>query len=144
MSTVTELEDRESTCDSSSIWDVEVFFDGDCPLCSREIAALRRMDRRKRIRFTDIAAAEFSPEQIGKSMAELMDQIHGRLPDGTWIVGVEVFRRLYSAVGFSWLVAATRLPLISPLMEFGYRQFAKRRLKWTGRCGSSADGCRTS
>jgi predicted DCC family thiol-disulfide oxidoreductase YuxK len=56
-------------------------------------------------------------------------------------VGVEVFRRLYSAVGFSWLVAATRLPIISPLLEFGYRQFAKRRLKWTGRCHSSGDGC---
>ena len=145
MSTATEqLEDRESACKLDSIWDVEVFFDGNCPLCRREIAALRRLDRRKRIRFTDIAADGFSPEHYAKSMAELMDQIHGRLPDGAWIVGVEVFRRLYSAVGFSWLVAATRLPLISPLLEIGYRQFAKRRLKWTGRCGSSADGCRSS
>jgi predicted DCC family thiol-disulfide oxidoreductase YuxK len=144
MSTATEqLEDRESACKLNSTWDVEVFFDGDCPLCSREIAALRRMDRRRRIRFTDIAVDGFSPEQYDKNMSELMDQIHGRLPDGAWIVGVEVFRRLYSAVGFSWLVAATRLPLISHLLETGYRQFAKRRLKWTGRCQPSS-GCRSS
>jgi predicted DCC family thiol-disulfide oxidoreductase YuxK len=144
MNTVVEREVNESSAERSVNWDVEVFFDGDCPLCSREIAALRRLDRRRRIRFTDVAADGFSPEQYGKSMSELMDQIHGRLPDGAWIVGVEVFRRLYSAVGFSWLVAATRLPVISPLLEIGYRQFAKRRLKWTGRCGSPADRCRLS
>ena len=32
--------------------DVEVFYDGDCPLCTREIRLLRRLDRRGRIRFT--------------------------------------------------------------------------------------------
>ncbi|MCL4204143.1 MAG: DUF393 domain-containing protein [Pirellulaceae bacterium] len=140
---VTDPEVHDSRCNPHSNWDIEVFFDGDCPLCRREIAALGRLDRRNRIRFTDIADAGFSPELYGKSMSQLMAQIHGRLPDGSWVVGVEVFRRLYSAVGLSWLVAATRLPVVSPILEFGYRQFAKRRLKWTGRCSSSGDGCRS-
>ncbi|MCA9152358.1 MAG: DUF393 domain-containing protein, partial [Planctomycetales bacterium] len=34
---------------------VEVFYDGDCPLCKREIGFLQRRDRQGRIRFTDIA-----------------------------------------------------------------------------------------
>jgi len=63
-----------------------------------------------------------------------MDKIHGRLPDGTIIEGVEVFRRLYSAVGFSWLVWITRLPVVSNILNWGYQVFAKNRLKWTGRC----------
>ena len=36
-------------------WRIEVFFDGDCPLCVKEIGMLRWMDRKNRIRFTDIA-----------------------------------------------------------------------------------------
>ena len=58
----------------------EVFYDGECPLCMREIRMLRRMDRRGRIRFTDIAApgldaspldsAFFLPERTGIIVAD--------------------------------------------------------------------------
>jgi len=115
-------------------FDVEVFHDGDCPLCEREISMLRRLDRRRRIRFTDIAAEGFDPAAYGADMQAFMDRIHGRLPDGTWIEGVEVLRRLYAAVGLGPLVAVTRLPGLSHLLDWGYRKFAKNRLKWTGRC----------
>jgi predicted DCC family thiol-disulfide oxidoreductase YuxK len=40
---------------------VEVFYDGDCPLCVREIRMLRRKDRAAKIVFTDIAAPTFDP-----------------------------------------------------------------------------------
>lgn len=113
---------------------VEVFFDGDCPLCVREIGMIRWMDRRKRIRFTDIAAADFLVSEYPWSKDEFMAEIRGRLSDGTWIVGVEVFRQLYAAVGFAWIVAPTRLPGISHLMDWGYQVFAKNRLRLTGRC----------
>lgn len=114
--------------------DVEVFFDGQCPLCMREIAMLRRLDRRGRIRFTDIAAADFEPSTLGLDMETLMDRIHGRLPDGTFIEGVEVFRRLYAAVGLGPVVALTRLPGVSGALDLAYRKFAANRLRWTGRC----------
>ncbi|MFO0725533.1 MAG: DUF393 domain-containing protein [Myxococcota bacterium] len=113
---------------------VEVFFDGLCPLCAREIDLLRRMDRRQQIRFTDIAAPEFSASAIGFEQAELMARIHARLPDGSWIEGVEVFRRLYQAVGFGPLVALTRLPGVSWALDRAYQWFAKNRLRITGRC----------
>ncbi len=103
-------------------------------MCIREINMLRRWDRHGRIRLTDISAPEFSAESIGTTQTALMARIHGRLGDGTWIEGVEVFRRLYTAVGFRWLVWPTRLPGISHLMDVGYRLFARNRLKWTGRC----------
>ncbi len=115
-------------------WQIEVFYDGDCPLCLREIKLLRWMDRRQRIRFTDIAAADFVAADYGKSLAEFMDQIQGRLPSGQWLVGVEVFRRLYAAIGLGPLVWITRLPLLSQLCDIGYRVFAKNRLRLTGRC----------
>ena len=120
---------------------VEVFYDGDCPLCLKEIRFLQWADKRNnRIRFTDIAAPEFDPTEVGRSMAELMDRIHGRLPNGALIEGVEVFRQLYSAIGLGWLVALTRLPGVSHLLDALYQVFAKNRLKWTGRC-SVESGC---
>lgn len=114
--------------------EIEVFFDGDCPLCIREINMLRWLDKKNKILFTDIADPKFDAEPTGVSWQTLMDKIHGRLPDGTLIEGVEVFRRLYSAVGFGWIVAVTRWPGISHVLNWSYKVFAKNRLKWTGRC----------
>jgi predicted DCC family thiol-disulfide oxidoreductase YuxK len=124
---------------SGTNYTVEVFFDGECPLCVREIKLLRWLDRKQRIRFTDIAAPEFQATEFGKTPTDFMDEIHGRLPGangdpGRWIIGVEVFRQLYAAVGFGWLVRPTRLPGISHTLDFGYRVFAKHRLRLTGRC----------
>ena len=113
---------------------IEMFYDGECPLCMRETRLLQRMDRDQRLRFTNIAAAKFDPGSVGKSRYELMAEIHGRIPDGSWVTGVEVFRRLYSAVGFGPIVWLTRLPIIKQCLNLGYYFFAKYRLRLTGRC----------
>lgn len=124
----------------ATTFDVEVFFDGECPLCRREIAFLRRRDRAGRIQFTDIAAPGFDPESVGRTRLELMARIHGRLPDGTWIEGVEVLRRLYAAAGLRPLVALSRLPGIAHAAEAAYELFARHRLTLTGRRGAVCDG----
>ena len=119
-------------------FDIEVFYDGACPLCMREIRMLRGRDRRQRIRFVDIAANGFDAASVGLTWETLMDRIHGRLPDGTLVEGVEVFRRLYAAVGFAPLVALTRLPGIRQLLDVAYHAFARNRLRLTGRCVDGA------
>lgn len=120
---------------------IEVFFDGDCPLCQREIAWIMRRNGAEKIRFTDIAAPGFEPHRIGITQAQLMAEIHGRLPDGSWIAGVEVFRRIYGALGHTWLVAISRLPIMRSAIELAYRWFARYRLRLTGRCGTTIGGC---
>ena len=126
---------------SSATWVIEMFHDGDCPLCSREVALLRRLDRKQRIKFTNIAAESFNPTDFGKSLDELMENIHGRFPDGRWVTGVEVFRHLYSAVGLGYVARVTRLPIITRLLDLGYRFFAKNRLKLTS-CRDRNGACR--
>lgn len=119
-------------------FDVEVLYDGECPLCVREIRMLQARDRHHRIRFVDIAAPDFDAAAVGVTWEVLMAQIHGRLPDGTLIQGVEVFRRLYAAIGFGPVVRWTRLPGVSQLLDLAYDAFAKNRLRLTGRCEDEA------
>ena len=128
--------------ETEEAWEIEVFYDGECPLCRREIGFLHRMDRRKRIRFTDIASEHFRPADYAVGLDRLMAEIHGRLPDGTWVRGVEVFRRLYAAIGLRPIVWMTRLPLIRTILDEGYSVFARNRLRWTGRCSAVDGACR--
>lgn len=120
-------------------FEFEVFYDGECPFCLREIRLLKRMDRHTRILFTNIVETNFDESDTGRSYEQLMAEIHGRLPDGSWVTGVEVFRQLYSLVGFGWLVAATRLPGITGILDWAYQIFARYRLRIAGRCDA---GCR--
>ena len=116
--------------------EIEVFFDGGCPLCVGEIRLMRFWDRRSRIKFTDIHDASFVAADVGKTHGDLMARMHGQLPDGTWVTGVEVFRRMYAAVGFGPLVWISRWPVIRQLLDWGYTVFARNRLWVTGRCES--------
>lgn len=119
-----------------------ILYDGECPLCAREVALLRRLDRgRGRLGHVDIAAPGFDAAAYGTDWATLMGRIHGALPDGTLVEGVEVFRRSYAAVGLGWLLAWTRWPGLRRVADAGYRWFARNRLRWTGREACPGDRC---
>ena len=116
----------------------EVFYDGDCPLCVKEMNMIEKFDRRGRVLFTDIAKSDFDATDTGRTWDELMASIHGRMPDGTVISGVEVFRQLYAAIGLGPFVFVTRAPGISHALDLSYTLFARNRLRLTGRCSDNA------
>lgn len=105
----------------------EVFYDGKCPLCKREIDMIRRKDKQGTLLLTDIASDDFVPTD--RSLETLMRQIHGRYPDGTYVVGVDVFREIYTRLGFSGWVAPTRWFGIRHVMDLFYRFFAYLRFR---------------
>ncbi len=127
---------------SSDPWEVEVFYDGECRLCAGEIDMLKRRNKRNLIRFTDIADPDFDAASYGFDHQTLMARIHARTRNGEWIEGVEVFRRLYTAIGLGPIVQATRLPGIRWALDRGYDIFARNRLRLTGRCENGV--CDTS
>lgn len=107
----------------------EVFYDGDCPMCKREIDMIRRYDKLNRVVLTNLADSAFDVDDIGKPMDVLMREIHGRYADGTVITGVDVFREIYQRIGWSKLVGFSRLPGVRWLMDCGYRYFAHWRYR---------------
>ncbi|KAK9834056.1 hypothetical protein WJX81_006567 [Elliptochloris bilobata] len=116
-------------------WDITMLHDGACPLCEREVNMLRRRDAGVgKIRFVDINEPGYRPEDnAGISYEQAMGNIHGILPEGRVVTGVEVFRRLYDAVGLGWVYAITRLPLVGRLADAVYAFWARVRLPLTGR-----------
>jgi predicted DCC family thiol-disulfide oxidoreductase YuxK len=125
-----------------SSWQIKVLIDGGCPLCRREADLWRWLDGgRGRIVMENIAAASFDPTEYRLTREQAMEEIHGILPSGTVVRGMEVFRRAYAAVGWGWLLAATSWPLLRPLCDRGYRWFARNRLRFTGREGECGIHC---
>lgn len=51
------------------------------------------LDKRGRMRFTDLTVQGFAASEVGVPWDDLMATLHGRLPDGRIVKGVEVFRR---------------------------------------------------
>lgn len=103
-------------------WSFKMLVDFDCPLCKREATILERMDRgRGHLIFENIAAANFEASMYGKTQDEVMGSIHGVLPDGSVVHGMEVFRRAYTAVGYGWLLAPTAWPGLRCISDTAYR-----------------------
>jgi predicted DCC family thiol-disulfide oxidoreductase YuxK len=117
-----------------------VFFDGACPICDREIALMRRLDRHRRLLLCDFSRPDYDPTSINISPAELGRIIHARWGDGTVITGVDVFRAMWEAVGLGFLARLTRLALIEPLVVNAYAWFARNRLRLTGRSHGCSGG----
>jgi len=105
-----------------------VFHDGICPLCRREVAFLRKRDRKGRIRFIDIAAPDFDPGVYGLTQSRVERQIHGLDERQEVISGVEVFRRAYAAVDLGRLWGWTGWPVIAPVCDALYSLFARFRV----------------
>ena len=116
-------------------WEIKLLYDGECPLCLREVNFLQKRDAgRGKVAFVDIAADDYNPEEnAGIDFETAMGRIHGILPDGTVIKNVEVFRRVYEALGMGWVYAVTKLPVLGALANFIYGIWADLRLRLTGR-----------
>lgn len=118
-----------------SSWKIKLLYDGECPLCLREVNFLLKRDAgRGIVDFVDIADLNYQPEENGGVDFETaMGTIHGVLPDGKVIKNVEVFRRVYEELGMGWVYAVTKLPLVGGVADWLYGIWADWRLTFTGR-----------
>lgn len=112
-----------------------MLYDGDCPLCMREVNMLKERDKSYgAIKFVDIGSEDYSPEENqGLDYETVMGRIHAILSDGTVVRDVEAFRRLYEEVGLGWVYAITKYEPIATVASIVYRVWAKYRLQITGR-----------
>jgi predicted DCC family thiol-disulfide oxidoreductase YuxK len=107
---------------------VTVYFDGACPLCSREIEHYRHKDHEQRLRFVDISLPAFSAETEGLDPVRVQQVMHVRLPSGALVTGVDAFVEIWKVLpGFAALAKVASLPGIHLGLRVGYRGFAAIR-----------------
>lgn len=75
--------------------DLLVWFDGGCPLCRREIALMRRLDRSGVIRFADVSGD--GPADCPIDRATLLARFHAR-EDGRVLSGAAAFGAMWRAI----------------------------------------------
>ena len=114
--------------------DVTVWYDGACPLCRREIALMRRLDRREAIDFVDVS--EGQPESCPVSQQDLLARFHVK-ENGRVLSGAAGFAAMWRAIPMLRpLGELERLPLIGRLFERFYvvfLRFRPRLQRWAGK-----------
>lgn len=110
---------------------LEIFYDGSCRVCATEMESYRRRNPQQRLRFVDISADDFRPQQYGKEMADFMARLHVRDARGQFATGVDAFLLIWQAYPsgscYRLLAGLIGLPGIHLLARGGYALFARYR-----------------
>lgn len=103
---------------------VTVWHDGECPLCRREIALMRRLDRRGAIRFVDASEPGTS---CPDNRAQMLARFHAA-EDDKLLSGAAAFAAMWRAIPLLRpLGIAARFPPVLKVLELGYRVFLRVR-----------------
>ena len=118
---------------------MDVYFDGKCGICSREIAHYRSLRGAEDIRWHDIASDASPLRTIGVSQADALLALHVRRDDGSVAKGAEAFAALWSRFP-RWRLLAhlVSLPGVSQLAALAYDAFAQRRFARLDHCQAAA------
>ena len=109
-------------------------FDGGCPLCLRETNYLKKRDILNQIKFVDINRKEYNPNLFNDiSYSEAMSNLHGIMENGEIIKGLDVLAYSYELIGLGWVYYPLKIKFLSPILRLVYRNWAKYRLRITGR-----------
>ncbi|MCY1648789.1 DUF393 domain-containing protein [Caulobacter sp. SL161] len=101
-----------------------VWFDGACPLCLREIALMKRLDRRGAIQFIDVAGEE---AVCPIDRAELLARFHAR-EDGQLLSGAAAFAAMWRAIPLLRPFGlAARAPWALKILDALYVRFLRVR-----------------
>lgn len=105
----------------------EIYYDGGCPICRREIAAYQRMDGMEAAAWRDVAVEQVTDLDRETALA----RFHARRADGTLVSGAEAFLAVWRLS--PRLAPVARLLDRTPFrqaLELGYRGFLRVRPLW--------------
>ena len=121
-----------------------VFYDGGCPLCRREIAHYRRIDREQRLRWVDAPGEPGILATHGLSLDEAMAELHVLDATGNWQRGIDAFLVIWQQLPvYRWLAKLVRIPGLRPTLVFLYHHFAAWRYRHRCETGGCSTGSRT-
>jgi predicted DCC family thiol-disulfide oxidoreductase YuxK len=125
----------------SQQYPLRIFYDGQCPVCNREIQRHLRHDRLGHLRAIDIAAPDFNATAYGLDAQRVHDVMHVLTADGQVFTEVEAFICIWNALpprlDRRLMIALLRLPPVRTIADRAYRAFAQNRVRLFGGCDST-------
>ena len=110
-----------------------VYYDGACPICSREIAQYRKATGADRLAFVDVNASAGDALGPGLTRDAALARMHVRRADGTLVSGAAAFAALWRELpGLAWAGRIAASALVLPVLEVGYWAFLRLRRLWRG------------
>lgn len=113
-----------------------VFYDGECPLCRREINHYRRLQGAGSLDWIDAARDDAALAEFGLQRETAMARFHVIDASGHWHTGAWGFIELWRHLpAYRWVATLlTSLHLVSAL-DWAYGRFARWRLQ--NRCSNN-------
>lgn len=131
---IVEKATGETLTDRDSETDLKLLYDGECPICKREICSLKKRDSQSKIKFIDISSKDFlTSENCNIDYLTAMSQIHAIEGKGDLFVGIPAFAIVYARCQLLVTSTLLRIPFIKSVLKPLYTLYAKKRLWITGR-----------
>jgi predicted DCC family thiol-disulfide oxidoreductase YuxK len=113
----------------------KVFYDGNCPLCNKEINLYKKLDTEAKFDWIDINTNQKLLDEYNLSFIDTMKIFHVIDNTGTVQKGVDGFLVIWRELKY-WkiLYFIVRLPLIKQLARIVYHWFAIWRFKKNCNC----------
>ena len=104
---------------------ISIYYDGLCPLCSREIDHYRKQKGSENLLFIDITSPNFDPIKEGLDPLRVHQVMHVRTSDGQIKTGVDAFIVIWKNLPkYHWLSRWAQKSLVRPILNMGYLAFA--------------------
>ena len=117
------IEAASATSDAKA--KLTVWFDGACPLCTREISLFRKMDKHRVIHFEDVSHPDAT---CPLDRAELLARFHAQEVGKPVVSGAAAFAAMWRAIPFLRPVGElARIPVVLWFLERLYVTFLRVR-----------------
>ena len=111
---------------------MKIFYDGQCPLCAKEMTSLKSHDTDHKISFIDVHSNSFEQDYPSINKQHALQILHGLDNNNNLLLGLDVTYCAWQTVKkHKWLILLRKQP-IKWFADKAYLFFAKHRMKISG------------
>lgn len=113
------------------------FYDGNCPICRREIAHYQRLDHAGAVDWRNIGESDAALAGTGIDHAAALQRLHVIAADGAIHTGADAFTLIWHQLPrWRWLARCIKWLRLRPLLGWAYDFWASRRATRLAACGN--------
>lgn len=113
---------------------ITVFYDGDCPLCTKEVIRWKQASFDCDVDWFNISGHDDELRTRGIDPRQALLQLHTQTDDGRILVSIDSYALLLKQLKhWRWLGVIMSLPVIKPCLLTTYDWLTRLRLKKEGR-----------